>query len=60
MAICKEMPMEVPKDLVEKLLAYLGKQPCQQVFAMYTQLATLLYQAEQPKIPEVKAPEIKE
>lgn len=54
------MDISLPKELVEKLLAYLGKQPCQQVYTIYTQLATLLYQAEQPKMPEVKAPEVKE
>lgn len=56
--------MDVPKDLVERVLAYLGQQPCQQVYAMYTQLATLLYQAEKPQGPQmqmqIKTPDVKE
>jgi hypothetical protein len=53
-----ENTIEIPKKLAADIMAFLGKQPCQAVYAMYTELGALLIQSE--KKPEIRSPDLKE
>jgi hypothetical protein len=52
--------LAISKKLAAEIMAYLAKQPCQEVYAMYTELGSLLIKAEQKKKTEIISPDIKE
>jgi len=50
--------MLIPKKLAIDIYKYLAQQPCQEVYAMYTELVLLIKKAEDK--PELRSPDLKE